>query len=347
MYTDDVTLNADIVLGTLYAAKKYMVPQLSHKCVEYLETQIDASNVCMILSQRHLLEDDGIILTKCLDIVDKHSIQALESDSFTEIDNRTLVTILERDQLIVKETLVYEAAIHWAKAECTRQELEITGGNMRKVLDSALYQIRFPTMTLDEFVEGPVCSGILSDQEAVQVFSSFSSRSKMSDMKFMTEQRAYVKIRSSCRFNTILTRPSHWNCNGNAIDAVSFKVDKPILLLGYGLFGCKDRAADYKVTMELQCDNGSLAKTDTSFHSNGLKYIYSVYFEKPVQVENNVCYTALVTLKGPISYYGESGNRVVASDHVSITFIPASTIAIISNGTNDTKGQIPSLIYCI
>ncbi len=40
LYCDEIQLEPDSVLATLYAAKKYIVPHLARECVKYLETSL-------------------------------------------------------------------------------------------------------------------------------------------------------------------------------------------------------------------------------------------------------------------------------------------------------------------
>ena len=51
MYYETTNLTGENVLTVLYCAKKYMVSGLEGKCREYLEKQIDHTNVCFILEQ--------------------------------------------------------------------------------------------------------------------------------------------------------------------------------------------------------------------------------------------------------------------------------------------------------
>ena len=51
MYSDEVILSGSNVMGVLYLAKKYMVPSLADQCAEYLQDNLDASNVFGILTQ--------------------------------------------------------------------------------------------------------------------------------------------------------------------------------------------------------------------------------------------------------------------------------------------------------
>ena len=66
----------------------------------------------------------------------------------------------------------------WSEAECQRQALPVTVENKRSVLGRALYQIRFPLMTVEEFAQGPAQSGILTDRETVSLFLHFTVNPK-------------------------------------------------------------------------------------------------------------------------------------------------------------------------
>lgn len=66
----------------------------------------------------------------------------------------TLVAVLERDTLGVREVRLFSAAVRWAEAEAHRQQLQPTPENKRKVLGKALSLIRFPLMTIEEFAAG-------------------------------------------------------------------------------------------------------------------------------------------------------------------------------------------------
>lgn len=66
----------------------------------------------------------------------------------------TLVAVLERDTLGIREVRLFNAVVRWSEAECQRQQLQVTPENKRKVLGKALALIRFPLMTIEEFAAG-------------------------------------------------------------------------------------------------------------------------------------------------------------------------------------------------
>lgn len=105
LYSDDIILEADNVLATLYVAKKYLVPHLARACVEYLETRLTANNACLLLSQSRLFEEPELT-ERCWQVIDAQAELALASDCFTEIDFDTLKTILSRDTLNAREVCI-------------------------------------------------------------------------------------------------------------------------------------------------------------------------------------------------------------------------------------------------
>lgn len=62
-------MEADTILATLYAAKKYIVPHLARACVNYLETSLTAKNACMLLSQSSLFEEPDL-MQRCWEVID-------------------------------------------------------------------------------------------------------------------------------------------------------------------------------------------------------------------------------------------------------------------------------------
>lgn len=69
LYCDEIQLEADTVLATLYVAKKYIVPHLARACVNYLETSLTAKNACLLLSQSRLFEEPEL-MQRCWEVID-------------------------------------------------------------------------------------------------------------------------------------------------------------------------------------------------------------------------------------------------------------------------------------
>ena len=89
LYTDDCNLTPDNAVFVLYLAKKYIVPTLAEKCIEFLEANLAPANVFVVLQQA-LQFDEKKLEKKCWDIIDLKTSEAIMFDAFTDICQPTL-----------------------------------------------------------------------------------------------------------------------------------------------------------------------------------------------------------------------------------------------------------------
>ena len=342
LYCDEIDLEADTVLATLYVAKKYIVPYLARECVSYLETSLSARNACVLLSQSRLFEESEL-MQRCWEVIDAQAEEALCSEGFTDIDYHTLETVLARESLNAKEMSVFEATVRWAEVECLRQDLAPTPENKRQVLRAALYLIRIPTMKLEEFANGAAQSGILTLQETTDVFLYFTAQNRPA-LPFPCKARRGLKSQRCHRFQSSAYRSNQWRYRGRC-DSIQFSVDQRIFIAGFGLYGSSNGATEYRIKIELKRNGIALGQSHTKFFSDGSSNTFPVYFENPIQIEPETFYTASATLEGPeLSYFGQEGMAEVGIGKVTFQFQCSSDS---TNGTGVQGGQIPELIfYC-
>nr|XP_039248546.1 BTB/POZ domain-containing protein 3-like [Styela clava] len=340
LYCDKISLEADTVLATLYAAKKYIIPYLARACVRFLETSLSAKNACILLSQSWLFEEKELT-QRCWEVIDAQAELALQSEVFTEIDLRTLNSILERETLNVKETVIFDAILRWSEAECKRSDLETTLENRRNALGNALNLLRLPAMTLQEFADGPARSGLLTQQEIIDIFFWFAS-SRKPKLEFPTSARSGLTPQVCRRFLSCAYRSNQWRYRGRC-DSIQFMAEKRIFLAGFGLYGSSSGAAKYTADTKLTRGQDTLAEEKISFLTDGCTKIFPVWFRHPVQCEANVFYTASVVLDGnELSYFGQEGMSEVTCGGVVIQFQCSNES---TNGTGVQGGQIPELIF--
>ncbi|KAJ3607177.1 hypothetical protein NHX12_026690 [Muraenolepis orangiensis] len=340
MYSDEIELEADTVLATLYAAKKYIVPALAKACVTFLETSLEAKNACVLLSQSRLFEEPELT-RRCWEVIDAQAELALRSEGFREIDRPTLEIILRRETLNAREALVFEATLDWAAAECGRRGLAATAQNRRAVLGQALYSVRVPAMTLEEFADGPAQSDVLTLEETHDVFLWFTA-AKKPQLEFPLGRRAGLSPQRCHRFQSSAYRSNQWRYRGRC-DSIQFAVDKRIFVAGLGLYGSSGGKAEYSVKIELKRQGTTLAQNLTKFLSDGSSSTFSVWFEHPVQVEQDTFYTVSAVLDGnELSYFGQEGVTEVQCGKATFQFQCSSDS---TNGTGVQGGQIPELVF--
>ncbi|KAI5705836.1 hypothetical protein M8J76_014087 [Diaphorina citri] len=345
LYCDDIQLEADTVLATLYVAKKYIVPHLARACVTYLETSLTAKNACLLLSQSRLFEEPDL-MQRCWEVIDAQAEMALKSEGFVDIDMSTLESVFARETLNCKEMHLFEAALNWANAECVRRDLEPTAHNKRLVLGNALYLVRIPTMSLGEFANKAAQLGILTLQETIDIFLHFTAHNKP-HLSYPVKARAGLKPQVCHRFQSCAYRSNQWRYRGRC-DSIQFSVDRRVFMVGFGLYGSSNGAADYNVKIELKRLGRVLAENNTKFFSDGSSNTFPVYFENPVQIEPETLYTASAILDGnELSYFGQEGLSEVttaggATQSVTFQFQCSSES---TNGTGVQGGQIPELVF--
>uniref|UniRef100_A0A1A8QQ92 BTB (POZ) domain containing 6b n=1 Tax=Nothobranchius rachovii TaxID=451742 RepID=A0A1A8QQ92_9TELE len=342
MYSDEVELEEDNVLTTLYAAKKYIVPAVAKACVSFLETSLEAKNACVLLSQSRLFEE-AELTQRCWEVIDAQAELALRSEGFCEIDRPTLEIILQRETLHVLELVVFQAVLNWAAAECRRQNLPVSPQNQRSVLGKALYLVRIPSMSLQEFANGPAQSELLTMSETHNIFLWFTATNKP-HMDFPVTKRSGLLPQRCHRFQSSAYRSNQWRYRGRC-DSIQFAVDRRIFIAGLGLYGSSGAKAEYSVKIELKRQGTTLAQNLTKFLSDGSSSTFPVWFEHPVQVEQDAFYTVSAVLDGlELSYFGQEGMTEVQCGKVTFQFQCSSDS---TNGTGVQGGQIPELIfYC-
>ncbi|XP_020898782.1 BTB/POZ domain-containing protein 6-like [Exaiptasia diaphana] len=347
IYFDEVEINESNVLGILYLAKKYILPFLAEKCLDFLEQNIDNQNAFTLLSQaRHYNEEN--LEEKCWEIIERETAQAISSDDFLEINHGVITALLSRETLTVEEVDLFKAVKKWSEKECIRMNLPPLPENIRKVLSVALYLVRFPVMTLEEFASDAAVSGILTQDETIAVFLYHGSKGTKKIAKFPCEPRRGIHKVYRCR--RFRSHCSDWQCDGTNVDSIRFSVDSDILVTGVGLYGISkpdDTDVPFNVDVELlDSHNDSLATYEGTYFVDGSNDIHDVHFEMPVAIEAHESYIIRALIKGPLSLRGNEGMRELRCERSGVRFWFDVDEASF-NGTTTCDGQIPEIIFKI
>ena len=374
LYCDDIDLSPDNVLPTLYAAKKYIIPFLAQECVRFLESSLSARNACMLLSQARFF-DEPALTQRAWEVIDAQAQLALTSETFVDIDKDTLELILARETLNCRETVIFNAAKNWALAECVRKDIQDEANDddqeenengsqnnqelseaerCRQVLGRALYLVRFPCMTVQEFADTVAKSGLLTLEETTDIFLYFTastSQKPLTMQPFVTLPRDGLARQICARFGSSQYRTNQWRYRGRT-DSIQFCVDRRIFIVGFGLYGSSNGSSEYRAHIELKSSpaftpfgRGSrvLAENTVKFFSDGSSNSFQVFFKQPVQIEPDLYYTASAVLDGAeLSYFGQEGRSEVNVGRVTFQFQYSSES---TNGTGVQGGQIPEIIF--
>ena len=348
MYSDEVNLSGSNVMGVLYLAKKYMVPSLTDKCMEYLKEKLDPSNVFIILPFAQKYEDKTLV-DRCWNVIDEQTEAAVNSDGFEMIEKSLLEGVIARDNLKIKEVALFQAVIRWATKQCEKQGLVADGKVKRRIIgEKAIKAIRFPSMTMEEFASVVIDTDLLTTEETNGLFKFFAIPRHSAPVEFPKNERLPCIVRCE-RFGSVSGK---WNYNGLSTDYLVLTVDRDIKLHGISLFGSENNS--YEVTLEVKNadNNTTMVSKSGTYPSNILPskrhryHGYEVLFDSAVLLKKNIRYDIEAFITGPSSERGEKGFDTVKESDVTFTFSEIEG-KLASNGTTHCIGQFPNFLFSV
>ena len=348
MYSDEVNLSGSNVMRVLYLAKKYMVPSLTDKCMEYLKEKLDPSNVFTILPFAQKYEDKTLV-DRCWNVIDEQTEAAVNSDGFEMIEKSLLEGVITRDNLMIEEVALFQAVIRWATKQCEKQGLVADGKVKRRIIgERAIKAICFPLMTIEEFASVVIDTNLLTTEETNGLFKFFAIPRQSAPVEFPKNERRPRVVRCE-RFGSVNGK---WDYIMSRKDCLGLTVDRDIKLLGISLFGSENNS--YKVTVEVKnaVNNTTIVSKTGTYPSNILPskrhryHGYEVLFDSAVLLKKNIRYNIKAFITGPTSERGEGGFDTVKESGVTFTFSNTEDY-VNSNGTSHASGQFPDFLFSV
>ncbi|KAM7297406.1 BTB/POZ domain-containing protein 6-A-like [Ixodes scapularis] len=168
---------ADIpqALYTRSAAQKYMESKLVDACDAFIKV-MQPRDVCTVLN--YAIEHGN--LTNFEDQIglhlEKSGLQVLESSGFISAPRETVMRVLKNPRLKVKEYQVIKCVYAWAIAHCRHENREPSATALRESMKPFLPELRFLTLSCEEFISGPSSWNIFTESESFSVLSNIIQR---------------------------------------------------------------------------------------------------------------------------------------------------------------------------
>ncbi|KAL9980213.1 hypothetical protein ACROYT_G008768 [Oculina patagonica] len=326
IYSDEVNLSGGNVMGVLYLAKKYIVPSLADKCIEYLQDNVDPSNVFSILPFAQK--------------------EAVKSEGFVKIERSLLEAVVARDSLTLEEIELFKAVDLWAKEECERQGLAADGAIKRRVLGEGIVKaLRLPTIKQEDFASVVLDSKILTPDEIVSVIKCLSSVSQ-SPVGFPEKKRPGFKgnLQRCCTFQLLRSCCTSRSSIGpiEVCHILNFSVDRDITLHGVRLFGCANASYTMDLTIENTKRNFVLGSESGQFFAEPLQCKvrdyngFEVLFNRGIVLVKNTTFCLKAKITGRQIWYHSRLSSVTCS---GITF------TIQDSEREEDEGQFPELLF--
>ncbi len=301
-YVDEVTLTMENIECVIDLAQQSLVADFVEECTKFLLDMVGIDKLvwCYRLS---VLYQIALLQQFCEEQISMHITKVFKSAGFLECDCKILELILKLDQLTCKEVEVFDACISWARAACKRNciELQSVAAHLREVLGDAVFQIRFCTMSVEEFASlHKLYAGFFSTDESNEIIYGIG---KVNDSSkpglFNHKPRIPITTTSS----PIESNPRSLDCsisgNGVAVNRATSEVekiaiicDKPILLKG--LVVRLEKLADISVDIDLGAIQLKKYSATVKLSDNQNR----IFFREPVEIKAHE--RCIITLKSAI-----------------------------------------------
>src|SRR6218665_1158043 len=322
----------------MYASNKYMLLKLVRECGKCLSEGLNVDNVIHVLEQSSLFGDNELKI-KCLDLIAHNAKVVLNGSEILWASPQTMDSILNMEKIPVKEIVLYETCVAWAKHQLqVQRSLENpTDEIIREILGDLLYKIRFPTMEVTEFDEIIQGKNILTAEEKTSIYYFLATNKKGSGFMFLTDRRigeeVWIERAMTCVYGLWFPK--------RGVDAINFSTDHSILLTGVGLY--IGAGTGYDVDVEILFSNNSLFKKRLKIPATGDAKQFKVLVDVPISIRAGVVYSIKTVPNGQIGYYGRPCQPICKKDDVTFTFSKHPD----SHYTTAVDGQIPRLYFCI
>ena len=342
LYTDECALTADNVISVMYLAKKYIVPSLTRRCVEFLAKNLSLDNVLDVLEQARGF-DEKELEAQCWKIVASSTRVVVTADSFKKISQSTLACLLKRDNLSIPEVDLFQAVLKWADFQCSLKSLEPTGENRRSMIGDAIYAFRFLAMSQTEVAKLVSRSGLLTAEELLPIFEKLAGIDSPA-LKWTQPSRKPERIVRFSRFSEIELASFLASINfRNESYSLGISVNKDVLLLGVRLFG-NIHQSKCGVTLEVKGTRVSGTYTP-ELDKDGFPG-FDVMLDTPIMLKQEEVVILTAKIEGHGSAFGKNGTTSVTNQGGTVRFSNAPNNKNGTNiyETNTSSGQFHEII---
>ena len=345
IYYDGAELCGENVLHVMYAAKKYLIDGLVDRCKVFLDQEMSISNVCTIMSHC-VLYDEQELIDKCMELVNDHPEEVLQSGDFLDISSEGLLKLMSSDVLnCVAADDVYRNCKKWAKR---RQESQ-TDADLRDILGSSLYHVQFTQMSAKELSDITDDDPDILSHEEQNILFKYITESTEKRLAALVSLGFDVRKQNKqyVTRNRFLTHHSGYY-GSRSPNCIAFSVDKSVKFVGITMYGMNSSSKD-NVKLQLFSDDTSECLSETSEHKSytGTSEPVQVTVDKPVTLSSGVKYRVVLCTNSPsreiLYWFGKGGQSFIRQDdaRVSFTFTNVESSAY----TSATQGQIPQIIF--
>jgi hypothetical protein len=112
--TITITSNVGLILEVLELAHQYSFKDLENATIEKLKSCLNLKNVCSILNTANIY-DLSDLNQACYTFMDQNALEIVTGDYFTDLSQKSVIKLLERDTFSVPEIEIFKSVSKWCK----------------------------------------------------------------------------------------------------------------------------------------------------------------------------------------------------------------------------------------
>lgn len=159
IYRKQLVLNECNLLSVYHCATYFGLPEVRRAAL----LLITPDNV-FYYSRMALDHDNDDLYDACIKIIAKNMGSVVGTKGWLSAHKRVVKTITLQDELNISERGLFDAVLIWCKEQSLR-----TGESLRETANDLVSNIRFTTMTLNEFSKGPAHSDVLDNDKKLHI----------------------------------------------------------------------------------------------------------------------------------------------------------------------------------
>lgn len=212
---------------------RYLASNLIEDLAEHLvQNCLNVANVCVIYDQLLKLAISESLISKVKVRMATQFSTACASDSFKQIDEDTLVAILNFRTLNITELELLKACLRWTDNEVVKRQLVADRTSKRQVFEPIKHLIRFGDLSLNDFTSISELDSYLNFEEIGMIFFHVSHKRTPIQIDYQSSRRsAKTHVVRAIKDDSI---------SGGSSSSFEFKlsisVDKSVLLSSIATF---------------------------------------------------------------------------------------------------------------
>lgn len=189
-YGKTTNLSLENITEILNLAKLCLVDRFVDKCSTFLKESINGSNLCWVY-RLAILYDLKSVRTACEAHIRSSIPRIFKNNDFLRCEQNVLVQILKIEPINCDEWEILKGCIAWAQNECHRKDLDINSPtNLRRVLGPAIDQIRFNSLSINQFAKfNALYKGFFTLEEFQEITNIIANLKDFKSKKFNQRSR--------------------------------------------------------------------------------------------------------------------------------------------------------------